>query len=117
MNFKRFSTVLLTAGFILMVWSPQNGVRADDIDIYVDPTLNAAEAPMVMFSVEYAPNTGATVCQAGACPANIVALYTDGHMVENPATTKIEHFSMLRGVLKKFIKSLKGATIDTCRLP
>ncbi len=121
MNIKRAFVMLSTAGLMLLALTPQNGARADDIDIYVDPVTNAAEAPMVMFSIEYAPNTGATICQTGACPPNIVALHTHGHMVENPATTKIEHFMMLRGVLNKFIKSLKGVKIglmfphdDTC---
>lgn len=111
MNIKRFSFALSTAGIVLLTMTLQSGVRADDIDIYVDPVANAAEAPMVMFSVDYNPNLTSTVCHAGSCSASVVALYTDGHMLENPATQTIEQFHVLRGVMKKFIKTLKGVKI------
>ena len=84
---------------------------ADDIDIYMNPSVPIGSEPMVMFSIEGSSSMGATHCNIGSCSDEVVQLYNDGYLLENPNAEKISRFQVLRGVLKKFFKTLSGVRV------
>lgn len=96
---------------LLFVLGATPRAYADDIDIYMNTSVPVGSEPMVMFSIEGSSSMGATHCNIGACSADVVQLYNDGFLLENPNTEKISRFQLLRGVLKKFFKTLSGVRV------
>jgi len=99
-SLKRFSLVISVALLTL-----QSGVGlADDTEVYVNNTPTPGGEPMVMFSLDYRPNLGSTACQGTEC----VGLIAEGYLAVQPSYT---FFDVLRAVLKKVMKPLKGVKV------
>jgi type IV pilus assembly protein PilY1 len=81
------------------------GLQADDTDIYSnDAPPPPGSEPMVMFSLDYRPNLGSTVCQNGECQ-----FLVDGGYL--PAQASYTFFDMLRGSLRAVMDQLEGLRI------
>jgi len=80
--------------------------RADDTDVYINrgSGLPAGSMPMVMFSLDYRPNLGATACGQGQCDK----LIAEGYM---SATGPYTFFDVLRGALRKVFDPLEGIKV------
>lgn len=100
--------------------------RADDIDIYINSTPATVNEPMVMFSLDWRPNLGSTICNglAGKNPsvaadqtfiankcgwpdASFVANFTLNDLSDGV----INYFELLRAVLKQVFSSLDGVKV------
>ncbi len=91
----------LVAGLILLA----GGLQADDTDIYInDSPPPPGSEPMVMFSLDYRPNLGSTVCQGGECQ-----FLVDGGYL--PAQASYTFFDMLRGSLRAVMDKLEGLRV------
>jgi type IV pilus assembly protein PilY1 len=79
---------------------------ADDTDIYVNQgaTLPPESEPMVMFSLDYRPNLGATACNGNECDT----LIAEGYM---SPTGPYVFFDVLRGALRKVMEPLEGVKV------
>ena len=104
MDTRIFKTILTTAlaALILTIGS----ARADDTDVYMNPGagLPAGSEPMVMFSLDYRPNLGATACNGTECDT----LIKEGYMA---STGPYTFFDVLRGALKKVFDPLEGVRV------
>jgi len=91
-----FASVIATIG----------SVRADDTDVYLKPasSLPSDSMPMVMFSLDYRPNLGATACGQGQCDT----LIAEGYMSPVGPYT---FFDVLRGALRKVFDPLDGIKV------
>jgi type IV pilus assembly protein PilY1 len=80
--------------------------RADDTDVYMNPGagLPAGGEPMVMFSLDYRPNLGATACNGDVCDT----LIAEGYM---PVKSSYVFFDVLKGALKKVMDPLEGVRV------
>jgi len=80
--------------------------RADDTDVYLNAGvgLPAGSEPMVMFSLDYRPNLGATACNNGTCDT----LIKEGYM---SSTGPYTFFDVLRGALRKVFDPLEGVRV------
>ena len=98
----KISLTTLLAALILTIGS----ARADDTDVYMNPGegLPPGSEPMVMFSLDYRPNLGATACTRGECET----LLAEGYMEEKD---KYVFFDVLRGALKKVFEPLEGVRV------
>ncbi|MCZ6559557.1 MAG: PilC/PilY family type IV pilus protein [Gammaproteobacteria bacterium] len=94
-------SLLLAAGLTLGASMP---AQADDIDIYFGGTPPAGSEPLVMFSLDYRPNLGSRVCQAGECQ-----FLVDAGVL--PAQASYNFFEMLRAVLKLVMGPLENVRI------
>lgn len=107
MNTRRLRTRLtLTALSALLTWTVG---YADDTDIYLTPPDVTGSEPLVMFSLDYKSNLGST-WSCGACTQEI-ALYEEGYLAVNPATTTLTSFDIYRAALKKAFASLSGVKV------
>lgn len=81
-------------------------VYADDTDVYMNTGsgLPPNSEPMVMFSLDYRPNLGATACNQGACDK----LIAEGYM---SPTGPYVFFDVLRGALRKVFDPLEGVKV------
>ena len=79
---------------------------ADDTDVYINrgASLPDDSEPMVMFSLDYRPNLGATACNSGECET----LIDEGFMSETGPYT---FFDVLRGALRKVFDPLEGVKV------
>ena len=85
--FKKSVHILAVASLIVLA----GGLQADDTDIYInDADPPPGSEPKVMFSLDYRPNLGSTVCQNGECQF----LVDLGFL---PAQASYTFFDMLRG--------------------
>jgi type IV pilus assembly protein PilY1 len=80
--------------------------RADDTDVYMNPGagLPAGSEPMIMFSLDYRPNLGATACNRGECDA----LISEGYL---PLQASYTFFDVLRAALRKVFDPLEGVRV------
>ena len=80
--------------------------RADDTDVYINrgSSLPSDSMPMVMFSLDYRPNLGATACGQGQCDT----LIKEGYMSPVGPYT---FFDVLRGALRKVFDPLEGVKV------
>jgi type IV pilus assembly protein PilY1 len=86
--------------------STVGSARADDTDVYLKPasSLPSDSMPMVMFSLDYRPNLGATACGQGQCDT----LIAEGYMSPVGPYT---FFDVLRGALRKVFDPLEGIKV------
>lgn len=100
-----FRKTLLTLSLVSLA-TLSGGLRADDTDLYTQEgaVLPPESAPMVMFSVDYRPNLGATVCQGGVCQS----LVDQGFM---PVKASYDFFDLLRGALGRVLADVEGVRI------
>ncbi|MCH9025617.1 MAG: hypothetical protein IIA05_00695 [Proteobacteria bacterium] len=98
---NRLFSLLLATGLTLGASAP---AVADDIDIYFGGNLPAGSEPLVMFSLDYRPNLGSTVCQKGECQFLVDAGYL-------PAQASYTFFDMLRGVLRMVMDPLENIKV------
>jgi type IV pilus assembly protein PilY1 len=81
------------------------GSAADDTDIYLlHKDIPVASQPMIMFSLDYRPNLGASVCQSGECQF----LVDEGFL---PKKASYTFFEVLRASLQKVMKPLEGVRV------
>ena len=80
--------------------------RADDTDVYINvgSGLPGNSMPMVMFSLDYRPNLGATACGQGQCDT----LIAEGYM---SASGPYTYFDVYRGALRKVFDPLEGIKV------
>ena len=101
-RFLKASIVTLLASLIVTI----GAARADDTDVYMNPGsgLPPGSEPMVMFSLDYRPNLGATACNGNECDT----LINEGYMAPTGPYT---FFDVLRGALKKVFDPLEGVRV------
>jgi type IV pilus assembly protein PilY1 len=97
--------VLLTASIAALLFTSAD-VRGDDTDVYLNPGagLPPGSEPMVMFSLDYRPNLGATACNGSECNT----LIAEGYL---PATGPYTFFDVLRASLNKVFEPLEGVRV------
>lgn len=98
---NRLFSLLLAIGLTLGASTP---AQADDIDIYFGGNLPPGSEPLVMFSLDYRPNLGSTVCQNGECQ-----FLVDAGVL--PAQASYTFFDMLRGVLRMVMDPLENIKV------
>ncbi|MDH4073918.1 MAG: PilC/PilY family type IV pilus protein, partial [Gammaproteobacteria bacterium] len=98
----KFLVMTAFAGLIAMI----GAANADDTDVYIKrgASLPSDSMPMVMFSLDYRPNLGATACGQGQCDT----LIAEGYMSPVGPYT---FFDVLRGALRKVFDPLKGIKV------
>lgn len=105
---SRFTTLFCAA---LLLAS--GGVRADDTEIYFQPTSDLGADPMVYFYIEYTPNMGSTVC-AGVTVATIdttcaavapIKTYLAANDL-SATDSVIDQFELTRAALKRVLIGL-----------
>jgi type IV pilus assembly protein PilY1 len=89
-------------GLALLALQP-GVVLADDTEIYVNNAPDPGDEPMVMFSLDYRPNLGATACQDSEECAGI-----EDYLPDQDSYT---FFDVLRAVLKKVMEPLEGVKV------
>ncbi len=104
MDTRLIKTTLTTllAALVLTIGS----AHADDTDVYMNPGagLPAGSEPMVMFSLDYRPNLGATACNRGECNT----LINEGYL---PLQASYTFFDVLRASLRKVFDPLEGVRV------
>jgi len=109
---KRLLTPLLA---LLLYTSAAHTVRADDIDIYLNPTASPASVPVVMFTLDYRSNLGATVCSGGACSFLTSQTYKNASNVDVPYLTlsggTTSYFNLLRASLKYVLQEVGSSGV------
>jgi type IV pilus assembly protein PilY1 len=80
--------------------------HADDTDIYLVADLPDGSEPLVMFTLDWRPNLGATVCNSGECQG----LIDEGYLVPDDPS-QITFFEMMRAVLEKVFDPLTGIKV------
>lgn len=88
------------------------GARADDTDIYLNPSVPVGSEPLVMFVLDWRPNLGSSV----ACPVDsyCAQLRADGYLADGKTAASgsaTTFFDMLRAVLKKVLDPIGGVKI------
>ena len=98
----KFALAAVLAALVATIGS----AKADDTDVYMNPGsgLPAGSEPMVMFSLDYRPNLGATACNGNECDT----LIKEGYM---SATGPYTFFDVLRGALRKVFDPLEGVRV------
>lgn len=106
---RRGLRVLLVGAALVFASFP---VRADDTDIYLNPSVPAGGEPLVMFVLDWRPNLGSTVsCPAGSYCDELRATgyLQDGRAAGSGISTTFFH--MLRAVLLRVLDPLEGVRI------
>ena len=100
MDIKKYSLPI-----VCVLLAGASSAFADDIDIYysTDYEVEGAE-PMVMFSLDWRPNLGASACGGTECDF----LKNEGFL---PAEGPYTYFDMLRAVLRKVMDPLDGLRV------
>ncbi|NIV18346.1 MAG: hypothetical protein GWN47_08000 [Woeseiaceae bacterium] len=98
----KYSLTAALAALIFVI----GAAKADDTDVYMNPGagLPAGSEPMVMFSLDYRPNLGATACNGTECDT----LIKEGYM--SPAGP-YTFFDVLRGAMRKVFNPLEGVKV------
>ena len=96
---------LLTPAIAILI-ALSGTVHADDTDVYMNPgsALPPGSEPIVMFSLDYRPNLGATACGGNECDT----LIAEGYM---SPTGPYVFFDVLRGALRKVFDPLEGVRV------
>src|SRR3989338_4330060 len=104
----RYCISLAVSLLILGAVNPE--IRADDIDIYIDPATGTGTEPIVMFTLDYRSNLGSTVCSGSACDFLTSKTYTNNSGATVPYLTlsggTTSRFNLLRGVLKYVLQQV-----------
>lgn len=93
---------LQTAASVLILAA--SAASADDTDIYLNPKVPSGTEPLVMFTLDYRSNLGATVCNGSECDSLIAGGYL-------PETGPYTFFQLLRAVLKKVLDPIEGVRV------
>ena len=104
MNMQPIRTTLAAAALVIASAAPVP-VLADDAEIYTNTKDLPAEAqPLVMFSLDYRPNLGRTVCTSGECQFLVEADLL-------PQKDSYTFFEMLRASLQLVLEPLSGVRV------
>ncbi len=79
--------------------------KAEDTDIYFAKGGSAGGAPLVLFTLDWRPNLGATVCKGSECDA----LRTTGYL---PSSGSVTFFELLRASLRRVMDDLAPELAD-----
>ena len=102
-HLRIFTSVMV--GFLLLSHvSLMQQAHADDLDIYINPSVPSGAEPLVMFSLDYRSNLGSTACNGNECDT----LIAEGYL---PATGPYTFFDVLQGALKKVFDPLTGVKV------
>jgi type IV pilus assembly protein PilY1 len=108
MMFRKIPIVLFSAGAILL--SSGGPVRSDDTELYLNPTsLTEADAPLVMFSIDYRPNLGSVKCQRGDGKCDF--LVDAGFMPEKELGDSYDFFDLIRGAFGYVLDEVSGVRL------
>ena len=106
----KFRYIISIAISLLILGAVNPEIRADDIDIYIDPAEGTGTEPIVMFTLDYRSNLGSTVCSGGACDFLTSKTYTNNSGATVPYLTlsggTTSRFNLLRGVLKYVLQQV-----------
>ena len=100
----RIFTSVMVGVFWLSHASLMQQVRADDVDIYINPSVPSGAEPLVMFSLDYRSNLGSTACNGNECDT----LIAEGYL---PAAGPYTFFDVLQAVFKKVFEPLTGVKV------
>ena len=101
MKFRTRLTSLASVSILVLL----SGIgQADDTDVYIGNALPPGSEPMVMFSLDWRPNLGASACAGTECDF----LINGGYMAPAGPYT---FFDVLRGALKKVMEPLDGLQV------
>lgn len=89
----------------MVLLTTANPLRAEDIDIYINPTASTGgDTPVVIFTLDYRSNLGSTACGSNACAFLTSKTYLDASGTARPYLTltsgSTTYFNLLRGSLK-----------------
>ncbi len=99
-------TKLAITAMLAAVVATAGTSSADDTDVYMNPGsgLPPGSEPMVMFSLDYRPNLGATACNGTECDTLIL----EGYL---PKQASYTFFDVLRAALRKVFDPLEGVRV------
>jgi type IV pilus assembly protein PilY1 len=102
-------------GILLGLGSVTGSVRADDTDIYIDPSVPVTDQPMVMFSLDYRPNLMGSPAAAGteafftAAPYNLGTLITTLKTING--NDSLNYFDQLFLALVAVLQGVQGVKV------
>ncbi len=102
LNYKRYKFKTIFIAFIYLLVC--NLGFADDTDVYLNPSVPSGAEPLVMFSLDYRSNLGATACNGTECDT----LIAEGYL---PPTGPYTFYDVLQGVFKKVFEPLTGVRV------
>ncbi len=112
---KRPSLLALLALSTLLALPPGAPLRADDIDIYDNPSASSSDAPVVMFTLDWRPNLASTVCGSNSCSFLTSQSYVDANGVSHPYLTltngSAAFFDLLRASLVYVIQQVGSSGV------
>ncbi|MBR9813741.1 hypothetical protein GYB61_07770 [bacterium] len=111
MFITRIKSLGLTVGVVCM--AAASSVSADDIEIYLNPNLPAGSEPLVMFSIDYRPNLGSTVCSnvnSSGCTA-ATFFKNEGLGSDLPSSGALIFFDVIRLSLKLVFQRVSGVKV------
>jgi type IV pilus assembly protein PilY1 len=105
MNIRPILNAVAAAGLVAFAGAP-GPAWADDAEIYVNQRdIPETSQPLVMFSLDYRPNLGSTVCTSGECDFLVKA----GVLPEG--RTSFTRLEMMRGALRLVMEPLSGVRV------
>ncbi len=90
---------------LLAAWCTAASVQAEDTDIYFAKGGNSGSQPLVLFTLDWRPNLGSTVCKGTECNA----LRTSGYL---PSSGTVTFFELLRAALRRVMDDLAVELAD-----
>ncbi len=106
---------------LILALLPGMSVMADDTELYTNNSAAKGGKPLVMFSIDYSPNTFATMCNA-TTDSDCKTLESEGFLSHVGDVTKVKRNELLVGVLRKVLGKLGGMRVgimmphaDTCK--
>lgn len=116
-HFMRLATITCVMT-VALIGTGMDVVRADDTDIYVRNTPAPESVPLVMFTLDYRPNLGSTICtniNSGCAAAEYFREYPETaawmEKVVDEAGGKLEYFDMLRLALHVTLSKITGVKV------
>ena len=83
--------------------------HGDDTDIYSRVATNPASAPVVMLVLDYRPNLGNSLCQAGSDCENLLGTEINNHITKTSGT--VTTFDAMRAVFATLINQIEGVRL------
>lgn len=104
---------LLSCIVTIVLLATSTLLRAEDIDIYVNPTAGpVGDAPIVIFTLDFRSNLGSTACGNNSCSFLTSKSYTDATGAAQPYLTlsggSTSYFNLLRGTMKYTLQQVGG---------
>jgi len=115
-------TLITLTGALVMLLSGGLQVQADDTDLYLRNDAPPPDSePMVMFSIDYRPNLGSTVCRRGSGydplpglqggESECDFLVDQGYMPDKPEGDAYNFFDLIRGAFGYVLDEVGGVRL------